>query len=187
MRMSSENPVWVAVDGGGTKTHMSVCDSQKRILFDKVFGSTNYKAYSKEEVHAAMAGAWQEMRETLSIGSDAVRGAVIAVSGCDSRQDEAFYRDLMTEIGMPPRRTLVCNDTEGIYRGMTNEKGICLVAGTGAIACAYDEEKQIARAGGWGAPLSDIGSGYWIGSQILQRYLLWLDGFDVPDDPVFPS
>ena len=183
--MNSNNPIWIAIDGGGTKTHISACDDEQRILFDKAFDSTNYKAYSKDEVCKVMTGVWRELFDAVGVDTASVRGAVIAVSGCDSPQDEAFYRKLMLELGMPSQRMFVCNDTEGIYRGMTLRRGVCLVGGTGSIACAYDEEKQIARVGGWGAPLSDIGSGYWIGFQILQAFLMKQDGLNIPDDFVF--
>lgn len=185
VQMINDRKVWAAIDGGGTKTHLCACGREEQILFDKVYASTNYKAYSKEEVCAVMTAAWQEMCGKLGIDTAEVKGAVVSVAGCDSPQDETFYRTLMENLGMPSQRTFVCNDTEGIYRGMTQQKGICLVAGTGAIACAYDKEGQIARAGGWGAPLSDIGSGYWIGFRILQSFLMWLDGFAIPEDPVF--
>ena len=40
---------------------------------------------------------------------------------------------------------------------------------------------KIRRAGGWGAPVSDEGSGYWIGASVIREYLEWVDGFGTED------
>lgn len=59
---------------------------------------------------------------------------------------------------------------------MAQAPGICTVCGTGSIAIGFDENGSTVRCGGWGSPLSDEGSGYWIGSQILKHLIKYLDG-----------
>jgi N-acetylglucosamine kinase-like BadF-type ATPase len=54
--------------------------------------------------------------------------------------------------------------------------GIALVAGTGAIAWGINSSGQVARTGGWGFFLDDVGGGYWLGQQALQAVVRAADG-----------
>ena len=45
-----------------------------------------------------------------------------------------------------------------------------------AIAVGFDKEGKTYRCGGWGRPLSDLGSGYWIGEQMLKKWIKYCDG-----------
>jgi len=53
--------------------------------------------------------------------------------------------------------------------------GGILVVGTGSIGLAVLNGRQH-RVGGWGLPLSDEGSGAWIGREVLRRVLMAYDG-----------
>jgi N-acetylglucosamine kinase-like BadF-type ATPase len=43
--------------------------------------------------------------------------------------------------------------------------GVMLIAGTGSIAFGRNKNGETARAAGWGYPISDEGSGQWIGAE----------------------
>ena len=176
------------MDGGGTKTRTAACDCSGEIIYDRVFPSTNYKNYKedpREQTIRVFHDAWQDMLLSIGAVPEDVCGIVISVSGCDTETDLDLYREMTACAGIPSGRLMICNDTEGIFRGMTEDEGICLVGGTGAIACCFTKNGQGARAGGWGAPLSDFGSGYWIGARILQQFILWLDGAVTEEEPVY--
>ena len=49
--------------------------------------------------------------------------------------------------------------------------GVMLIAGTGSIAFGKSEKGETARAGGWGYPISDEGSGQWIGVEGVREAL----------------
>src|SRR5262249_43331508 len=53
--------------------------------------------------------------------------------------------------------------------------GGVLIAGTGAVAWAMINGETY-RIGGWGLPVSDEGSGAWVGSEVLRRVLWAHDG-----------
>ncbi|HXW50334.1 MAG TPA: BadF/BadG/BcrA/BcrD ATPase family protein, partial [Xanthobacteraceae bacterium] len=60
--------------------------------------------------------------------------------------------------------------------GAHGEKdGGVIIAGTGTVAWAAIEGKTY-RVGGWGLPISDEGSGAWIGSEAVRRVLWAYDG-----------
>ena len=116
---------------------------------------------------------------------DAIVGIVMAIAGCDTQRDKQIYKSIMLQKGFDENKLFVCNDTEAIFRALSDEDGVCVVAGTGSIVCAYDAFGLKARVGGWGSPLSDYGSGYWIGAQILKKVIRWYDGINEETRPVY--
>ena len=56
-----------------------------------------------------------------------------------------------------------------------NRDGAVIVAGTGTIGWAVLKGKSY-RVGGWGLPISDEGSGAWLGCEALRRVLWAFDG-----------
>jgi N-acetylglucosamine kinase-like BadF-type ATPase len=58
--------------------------------------------------------------------------------------------------------------------------GIIVIAGTGSIAYGQDERGRILRAGGWGIPFDDLGSGYDLGRKAVAAALEGYDGRDRP-------
>lgn len=180
-----ENKIWISVDGGGTKTELCACDGSGKKVYDAFFGRSNYKTAGREVVADTLVSAFHEMMDTLHRKVEEIAGMVLAIAGCDSQRDKQVYTEIMLSAGIPEEKLFICNDTEVIFRSLSDEEGVCVVAGTGSIVCAYDREKLFARVGGWGPPLSDVGSGYWIGTEILRRMVYWLDGMDQKELPIF--
>ncbi|MDO4343681.1 MAG: BadF/BadG/BcrA/BcrD ATPase family protein [Eubacteriales bacterium] len=183
--MKEQNRIWISVDGGGTKTELCACDSSGKKVYDEFFGRSNYKTAGRDTVKNTLTLAFREMMEALGIQMEHVAGIVLAIAGCDSRQDKKVYTEMMLSAGIPEEKLFICNDTEVIFRALSDEDGVCVVAGTGSIVCAYNKIEMFARVGGWGPPLSDMGSGYWIGTEILRRMVRWLDGMEEQKLPVF--
>lgn len=183
--MKEQRKIWISVDGGGTKTMICACDSSGNTLFAEAFGHANYKSAGLEAVSDNLTFAFKAMLEELERGVADIAGVVMAIAGCDTEQDIQVYREIMVHTGIPLEKIVICNDTEGVYRALTDRDGICVVAGTGSIVCAYDNRGLVDRVGGWGAVLSDLGSGYWMGAEILRKMICWLDGIEEEYHPVY--
>lgn len=176
--------IWLTVDGGGTKTEFCACRENGEIVFDSVFGNANYKASSEESVVKNLGDGLEAlMKETASTRED-IAGTVLGLSGLDSEADRKVYLDILKAIGLRENFCL-CNDTELVFRALSRTDGICAVAGTGSIACAFKGHGMTGRVGGWGAPLSDKGSGYWIGAQVVQDMIRFLDGQNREARPIY--
>ncbi len=177
--------IWVSVDGGGTKTRICACDRQGRKLYDDSFGYSNYKSSGLETVSKTLHEAFDQMMTFLGCTKEEIVGIVMAIAGCDTQRDKQIYKNIMLQKGFDESKLFVCNDTEAIFRALSDDDGVCVVAGTGSIVCAYDALGLKARVGGWGCPLSDYGSGYWIGAQILKKVIRWYDGVNEETRPVY--
>lgn len=159
----------ISMDGGGTKTEFCIKDMQKGALFFFKFGSSNYKSSSAEYVKRNIMGGFKECLKQLEVENDEIAYVVCGIAGLDSREDYEFYHNIIIEMGISEERLYIGNDSEIILEEI--EEGICIVAGTGSIVTGINFEGTRWRAGGWGPPLSDKGSGWWMGSKVLEYYI----------------
>lgn len=182
--MKNRGKYLISIDGGGTKTGICVYDTQLDAMVTDVCGGGNYKVHGAETVrNRIMESLRKLLPDSADIPSE-TKFLVMGLSGCDAPQDEAVYADMMTEAGFPRKLMFICNDSELIFRSLADEPGICTIAGTGTIALSFETGGKVRRAGGWGAPLSDDGSGYWIAAEMVRHFLAWIDGLD-RFDPFF--
>jgi glucosamine kinase len=80
------------------------------------------------------------------------------------------------EVRYPFRSTLLTTDARAACVGAHGgADGGIVIVGTGSIGWASIGGQEH-RVGGWGFPLSDQGSGAWIGFAVLERLLWALDG-----------
>ena len=76
----------------------------------------------------------------------------------------------------PFHKAIITTDAHAACIGAHSERdGGIIIAGTGTVGWAFVRGK-IYRVGGWGLPLSDEGSGAWLGSEALRRVLWAWDG-----------
>ncbi|EOS28633.1 MAG: hypothetical protein OSJ53_04720 [Kineothrix sp.] len=165
-----------SVDGGGTKTEYCVYDMDLRKMQSFRFGSTNYKNIGLKEAASRLKNAFYTICDSLNIELQEIQGMVIGVSGCDTESDYAVYQSIVKHMGLDLKKVYICNDSEFVFLSVADKPGICVISGTGSIAVGFDKEGKTYRCGGWGRPLSDLGSGYWIGEQMLKKWIKYCDG-----------
>ena len=170
----------VSIDSGGSKTAFCVLDRETGRRMNCVSGSGNYKSKGLDTVKSNLLDGFHQ----LGIEPSEAGFTALGTAGCDAEADRLVYRDLLGEIGIPAERLFVCNDAEFIFRALADAPGICLIAGTGSIGFSFERNGTVHRVGGWGAPLSDNGSGYWIGAALIRAFLDRVDGLR-EDDPAF--
>lgn len=168
----------ISVDGGGTKTEICIYDLLTEKSVSSFWGGANYKVLGIETVRSNLAEGLTGVCKDLGIVLDDIALCLLGVSGYDTEEDKDIYETMMVNFGFDTSRIVICNDSELIFRGLVDEPGLCIVAGTGSIVFGFSDDGRKIRAGGWGAPLSDQGSGYWIGAEIFRRYLDWFDGIE---------
>ena len=174
----------MAIDGGGSKTEYCVYNIDMETTQSFVFGSTNYKNLGQKEVESNLKYSFYKICDSLNINLEDIAGMVFGVSGCDTKNDYAIYQSMIRHIGLDMNKVFICNDSEMTFLSVAEKPGICVVAGTGSIALGFDKDGVVSRCGGWGCPLSDLGSGYWIGEQVLQKWIKYHDG-QVSDNEIF--
>lgn len=175
MRM---NKTIIAIDGGATKTALTVCDQDGFELFSTTSSGSNYQAIGQQQVEQVLTNLLADAATALHDWH--IDAAVFAIAGIDTVEDAQIVQHIVERsIAASPLKIehyVVENDVEATLKGLTaNQSGALLISGTGAIAFGY-KHNELCRAGGWGHRAGDEGSGYWIGQQIARAIFKAFDG-----------
>lgn len=168
----------LAVDGGATKTTMTIRSSDGKVLFTKTTTGSNYQAIGRERVQQVFASLLEQAAANISYR--VIHVAAFAIAGIDTKADLAIVTDIINASLASSLFTVekwtIENDVEATLLGAAGRSpASLLISGTGAICFSFDG-KSIFRTGGWGHRAGDEGSGYWLGQQIVQAIFRAEDG-----------
>jgi N-acetylglucosamine kinase-like BadF-type ATPase len=140
----------VALDVGGTKTHLVVETLAGARILDTVISSQDWDAEP-----ASHGADWlaSRLRATLPAGLSI---ASIAF-GAQGINNPSIGRDLEAALLDRGYRVRAVNDAALIVPAAGLRQGIGVIAGTGAIAVGTDGSGQPISAGGWGCVIGDEG------------------------------
>ena len=102
-------------------------------------------------------------------------GLCAAASGVDSEPLRQRCRRIFTDLGFEAERVPVYNACE-LFLTACRPPAMILIAGTGSITFGMGAGGKTVRTGGWGHILSDEGSGFHIGLDVIQTVGNHLDG-----------
>ena len=168
----------LAVDGGATKTTLTLKETDGQELFSATLTGSNYQAIGSEHVEHVFDALLDDAGKAVADRNIAV--AVFAVAGIDTAEDERIVRSIvescMSRSVFTVGQLIVENDVASTLLGLADGRpASLLIAGTGAVCFSYNG-KNLVRAGGWGHRAGDEGSGYWIGRQIAKAVFRSADG-----------
>ena len=163
----------LGVDGGGTQCRARLADRFGAVLGDGLAGPANIRRGLSDSIAAIMDAARQGLAAAgLREDAFARTTACLALAGASEPDDLAAAR----QCPLPFRRTLIVTDAEAACIGAhAGEDGGIVIVGTGSIGWASRGGRQC-RVGGWGLPVSDEGSGAWLGLEAIRRALWAADG-----------
>jgi glucosamine kinase len=163
----------LGVDGGGTRCRARLCATSGETLGEAVAGPANIR-FGLEESMAAVLEAAQQCLEQAGLSTRDLKRitACLALAGASEPTHLAAAQGWKH----PFARTTVTTDAHaacvGAHRG---EDGGVVIVGTGTVGWAVLGGRHH-RVGGWGLPISDEGSGAWLGCEALRRVLWAHDG-----------
>lgn len=111
----------------------------------------------------ALEGALAEARSSAGIKNETrFSGIVAGISGYEGRVFGVAPK-------LPSDRVLLVHDGVIAHAGaLGGDPGVVVIAGTGSVAVAIDEERRARTLGGWGYLLGDEGSAFWIARTAMQ-------------------
>jgi len=162
----------LGVDGGGTRCRARLCRFSGGILGEGEAGPANIR-FGIEESFAAVLEATSQCMAKAGLTLD--ERPVFACLALAGASDAATLLELESH-KHPFRRAIFTTDSHaacaGAHRG---RDGGVVIVGTGSIGEAIVNGRHY-RAGGWGFPVSDEGSGAWLGCELARRVLWAHDG-----------
>lgn len=166
----------LGIDGGGTKTHAVITDSECRIAGEGFGGAANPLRIGLEEavLHIEQAVADACAQAGIELGN--IDSACAAIAGINHPIHYHTMKDALDEALHVGGLELVTDARAALEGALDGKAGVVVIAGTGSIAIGVNRDGQTARAGGFGPTLSDEGSGYYIAQRALKAVVSSFDG-----------
>lgn len=162
----------LGVDGGGTRCRARLTDSDGITLGCGESGPANIRLGLDESFSAVREATDQCLQQANLEDRQERIVACLALAGASEPVE-------LTKAQAYPhafRRVLITSDARAACIGAHGGRdGGVVIIGTGSIGWAVVEGKEY-RVGGWGFPVSDEGSGAWLGCEALRRVLWAHDG-----------
>jgi len=163
----------LGVDGGGSGCRARLCTISGRTLSEGSAGSANIRL----GVEQSFASVHEATVQCMSAAGLSTRDfdrivACLALAGAS----EPSQLEAARQHEHPYRSAVFVTDAQAACVGAHGGRdGGIIVIGTGSIGWAELNGRQH-RVGGWGWPISDEGSGAWLGCEALRRALWACDG-----------
>ncbi len=162
---------WVlSADGGGTKTDVLLVNSATRSGVLVTGAGTNPNAHGKVAVDRL------EQLISVALGKVGISGkevgtAVVGMAGFNHPKYRPDFDEMLNQC-LPLGSLRVVSDAEMAHRMIWwMERGMTLIVGTGSIAIGDDDYGNLLRAGGLGYHFGDVGSGYWLGKNLITQLI----------------
>ena len=190
----------VAIDGGGSKVAGAIAPLNATGCFDRNGPIPNSVRLKSAGVGSAVAATWKDARINLvsmlenlleeagANASDVVH-AVLMLAGAGRPDDvQRVTESLLERASLRSCSKLtVTSDIGPLIQHATDldhkVPAIVVIAGTGSLVGAFDSNRNLIRAGGWGPVLGDEGSAWRIAIGALQPICRWIDRGDPNEEP----
>jgi glucosamine kinase len=168
-----EQPLFLGIDGGGTTCRARLCRASGKTIGEGRAGPANVRFGVEESFVSVLEAARQAFAEA-GVASDGMRRTVacLALAGASEMK-------LLTTVQALPHpfaQMIVTTDAHAACVGAHGERdGGIVIVGTGTVGWGRVLGRHC-RVGGWGFPVSDEGSGAWLGCEVVRRVLWANDG-----------
>ncbi len=155
---------YIGIDGGGTKTKFTLFDDKFEAL-DSYVSTTSHVGQVKKE---GLKDVLLEGIKYFNLDEKPIICAGLAGYGVVKAfvdQIDEVFKEEFSEYTYH-----IVSDIKAAYFGAIGDnKGAVIIAGTGSIGYALNENK-FERVGGYGFAFSDEGSAYYIGRLLIQEF-----------------
>ena len=160
---------FLGIDAGGTKTTCAVGDEQQTLARVEA-PSCKIQRVGEANARTALQQGTTEACAKAGITPQQLAAVCIGASGISQKDIADKLRTILASV-TPAAVEAVGDNVIAMEAAFGASAGVIVNAGTGSFAQGRDEQGQTARAGGWGATLSDEGSGTRIGRQAAAAVL----------------
>jgi glucosamine kinase len=153
-------------DGGGTKTHCVLVDTQGRILAESRSGPSNPMRVGFGGAMASVCEGARLALQTAGVSVDDLAAICAGNAGTGQPEDAERMQALLSQ-EFPRALVRICTDLELTLEAAGDGAVVVLLAGTGSAAVGRDRAGQVVRIGGHGPLVSDEGSAYDVGRRAV--------------------
>ncbi len=169
----------LGVDCGGTKTHVLIANDAGSVLSEGFGGpflwSEGHIDAGLQSIESAISDASSKIQQQMPIFDTAVLG----IAGLDSHSETMLAKEKLTEAlrnKVSGEITVVNDMLIALIAGTNNQNAVVINAGTGSSCFGFNQQGQRAKSGGLDYLVSDEGSAFYIGQEILRAAVKSEDG-----------
>lgn len=167
--------IYIGIDGGGTKTLAMVFDDTINVAAALKTGPSNPNTIGWHGTKHVIASLIEAGLCQLKSDASKVTGICVALAGAGSSPHSSLKEELQKQF--VNAEIDICIDALAVLTAGTKGKsGVALIAGTGSIAVAEDDNGNVNRVGGFGYLFGDEGSGFYIGREGLMAAIQSVEG-----------
>lgn len=171
---AKENPLFIGIDGGGSKCRATIYSAEDGVVGTGVAGRANPLHGLSQTFESIQLSTELALKDAgMSLGDSKGLVAGLGLAGVNVPR---LYQDVVNW-EHPFADMYVTSDLHtaciGAHKG---GEGAVIITGTGSCGYANVDGKYISL-GGHGFALGDKGSGAWLGLKAAEQSLLHLDGF----------
>ena len=138
----------IAIDGGGTKTHLMLFDLFGKSYYQEIAEGSNHSAKGQAHFKKVIKSLFENAKTAIKISNDDLALVYLGLSGADLEEDFKILNDACKTIFEEVPFKIV-NDAWIIMRsGVSTPYGAVAIAGTGTNSAAINQkgERAILRA-----------------------------------------
>jgi N-acetylglucosamine kinase-like BadF-type ATPase len=148
----------LGVDGGGTKTHVVVTDTEGALLGATSSGASNWEDVGVGAAGATVQSAVREALTAAGVQAADVDGAVFGLAGIDWPADEIRMGSIAETLGLGGKWEMLNDAFVALRAGANDPWGVVVVAGSGTVVAGRNRAGETFRTLGLGPIFGDFGS-----------------------------
>lgn len=156
----------VGMDGGGSSTAVQGMTLEGDGLFRENFGPMNLNSNELSVVEKTVDDVFRFLKEQPG-GLSGCKVLCLGSAGISNPASRETIQQLFETRAKGIPFVLVDDAEIALYGALGQPAGCIVIAGTGSIAMGQNSKGETVRTGGWGYLVDDVGSGYFIGREIL--------------------
>ena len=175
-RGGTSHQLFLGVDGGGTKTHITLMKQSGEISCEGFAGPSNPLRVGVETAVGNIIKAVNEACDAGAVSRGDVAAATLGLAGVRRADLRQRVRErFMKSLGVT--NTVVITDAEiALYATTRGKPGLVVIAGTGSICLGKNAKGELAISRGWGPLAGDEGGGVGIAQTALHSVAKASDG-----------
>ena len=168
----------IGIDGGGTKTKVSLMDEFGTYLGSDISGPSSIDTVDFDVALENISIAINNIIKKNNLGNIHISSVFSGLGGIGSKTDKKLVNNAILSLPYFDSNTYIDseNDVYNAFAGGTMTRpGIAIIIGTGSVAFGIDESDNSFRAGGYSFKEGDAGSSYDLGRKTLETLARVLD------------
>lgn len=167
---------YAGIDGGGSNLRVVITDETFTAVAQAQDTTVNPSSVGRSAAAGRITAALTAALDRAGLQASQITGVGIGVAGASAEYAADWLREIVRGV-LPDSVCVPGSDMEIALVGAHGARcGVLVLAGTGSVALAIDQQGRQARAGGWGYLLGDEGGGYWLGLEALRAVTRAADG-----------